>query len=235
MDKSLIKIWNESSKGIPFDKDPSYYAIEQEKLFHQNSLVVDLGGGQGDDAIYFVKRGHKVTIIDISDAALKNAKRKFKEKKLDVNLLKTIQCDLSEGEIPLEDEIADVVYARLSLHYFPRDITVHLFTEIFRVLKMNGIAFITLKSSKDEEEMSFLKKSTNEIAPGIFQEKDGQIKSRYTMKQLEAMLSEAKALHHVTKIGDYVEKFAGRKDRVKSGKNELILTEIILEKRIAVE
>ena len=35
----------------------SVYAEEKEKLFPRGSIVCDLGGGTGDDAIYFLRNG----------------------------------------------------------------------------------------------------------------------------------------------------------------------------------
>lgn len=230
MDKFLLKKWNESSKGMPYQKDPSNYAIEKEKQFRRESTILDLGGGQGDDSLYFAQHGHKVIIVDISDNALDKAKNKFKEHNAEDKLLGAKQADLNEGKIPVDDNSVDVVYARLSLHYFPRDITVSLFKEILRTLKQDGKTFITLKSPNDEEEMKFLKQTAREIEPGVFEEDDSQLKTRYNDGQLLSMLSEAGISKYVYTIGKYKEKLGGRKDRVKSGKTEFDLTEITITK-----
>ena len=60
------------------DNFPSSYAKEKEKLFPRSSLIIELGGGTGEDAIYFLKQGHSVVILDISEFALRVAEEKAK-------------------------------------------------------------------------------------------------------------------------------------------------------------
>jgi len=47
---------------------------EKELQFPNGSVVVDLGGGTGEDALYFMQTGHSVVLFDISEYALKVAK-----------------------------------------------------------------------------------------------------------------------------------------------------------------
>lgn len=220
------KIWNESSKTIPLDKDPSAYAIEKEKLFPKSSVVCDLGGGTGVDSIYFLQKGHSVILMDISDYGLEVA-RNNAERLGFINKLTLIQTDLSKGELPIGSNSCDVVYSRLSLHYFyPEELT-NIFREINRILKVDGVAYITIKSPKDEREMSFLRKTAKELEPDVF-DNNGQVKARYSAPKLKEMMGAAGI--EKFEIRDYMESFLGRTDRVKSGSDKLILLEIIVTK-----
>src|SRR4030067_1951228 len=111
----------------------SVYAEEKEKLFPRGSIVCDLGGGTGDDAIYFLRNEHKVIILDISLFALKVAQEKAKKNNLDGNLV-THQVDFGLHKLPLKANSCDVIYSRISLIYFPKNETVEIFKAIFESL-----------------------------------------------------------------------------------------------------
>ncbi|MDO8589989.1 MAG: class I SAM-dependent methyltransferase [bacterium] len=219
-----IKKWNQSHTEIPKDKSVSQYAIEREKDFTRNSFVCELGGGTGADAIYFLQHEHKVALVDISDYALKIALEKAEQLSLK---LETHRVTLGKDAIPLEDESIDVVYSRLALHYFDWQTTVNIFKEIYRIMKNGGRAYITVKSPDDYEEMSFLRQTAVEKDKGIFMDK-GDIKSRFTIEQLEAILREAEIRSFEVK--SYSENFGTRVDKVKSGNTQTILNEIQISK-----
>ncbi len=224
MNSTLQDKWNQSHSRIPNNKSESNYAIEKEKLFPRNSNVLDLGGGSGADAIYFSKHGHKVVLADISDFGLSWAKDKAR---IEGVQLETAQLTLGEQPFPFPSEIFNVVYSRLALHYFLPDKTSEILNEIYRVLKPGGITYITVKSPKDKEEMDFLISNALQLAENVFEE-DGDIKSRYTVEQLNELIEKAGIASF--EIKEYVENLSGRIDVVKSGNSKFILNEIILKK-----
>ncbi len=221
---NLIDKWNKSHLGIPKDKSVSAYALEKEAEFPRNSTVLDLGGGTGVDAVYFAEKGHNVTLADISPLALEVAKEKAKNK--DVNI-KTEQVNIGKDPLPFEDSTFDIVYSRLVLHYFDKSTTSAIFSEINRILKKSGIAYITIKSPDDEKEMEYLKSNASEIEENVFLE-EGDIKSRYSIEQLENILKEAGIENF--EVIEYEEDLHGRVDKVKSGNKVLLLNEISWKK-----
>ena len=88
------------------------YAEEKEKLFPRSSIVCDLGGGSGADALYFLKMGHQVVLLDISTFALKEAEKKAKIAGFR-NKLITRQVDFGLHTLPLKDSSIDVVFSRI--------------------------------------------------------------------------------------------------------------------------
>lgn len=226
MKNDLAQLWNLSSERIPEDKDPSQYAIEKEKLFPRNAFVCDLGGGTGADTIYFLSKGHTVHLVDISDTALSGAQQRAKALGL-AERLTTEQWDFSGGELPFPENYYDVVYARLSLHYFPENVTADLFSEIYQSLTLGGAAYITMKSPMDRAEMDYLKKTAQEISLGVFEDK-GQIKTRFGKEQLEKLLAKI-GVEDFT-VEDYTEKLDNRNDQVRSGNEVFLLTEVIIRK-----
>lgn len=173
------ELWNLSVQSVPTDKSHSRYAAEKEKLFPRESVICDLAGSIGADAIYFLKHKHKVILCDVSDVALKIAQQKALSQGFD---LQTQQFDLEEGKIPLADNSVDIVYARLGLHYFTIEKTSQILHEVYRILKLGGQAFITIKSPDDQSEMAFLRKTAKEIEPNVYVD-GGQCKSRFNIEQ----------------------------------------------------
>ena len=53
--------------------------------------------------------------------------------------------------MPFEDVSFDVVYSHLALHYFDRDTTEKIFSEIYRVLKPGGVLALITNSVHDPE------------------------------------------------------------------------------------
>lgn len=216
----LIQHWNASSAKLPKNKSVSRYAIEKEKEFPKNSIIVDLGGGTGADALYFLEHGHKVILMDISDYSLNVAKKKAQELGLKLQVL---QSDLNDKKIELASNSVDIVYARLSLHYFDAEATAEIFKEINRILKPGGKATLTVKSPQDISEMDFLRKTATEIESGVFSE-EGRIKSRFTKQQLREILKKSGLSNY--QVQPYKEDLGGRVDRIKSGNQQQLFTEI---------
>lgn len=219
-------IWNKSTKTIPLNRDPSTYAIEKEKLFPRESVICDIGGGTGAESIYFLQKGHSVILLDISNVGLDRAKKRSKEMGFSAKLT-TIQKDLSDGDLPIESECCDIVYSRLALHYFSKERTAELLKEIYRILKNGGAAYITVKSPEDKNEIQFLKNTAKKVDDEVFNDM-GQIKARFSKSTITGILKRSNISNF--EINNYVEVLSGRIDRVKSGADRLILTEIIINK-----
>ena len=167
----------------------SKYAEEKEALFPRNSLVVELGAGRGTDAIYFLTKGHSVIALDISPFALKLLQEKVKGLNLGKKLV-VRQVDFGLQAIPIKDDSIDVVYSRISLNYFGAKQTTKTFKDIYRILKLGGMAFITMKSPDDSLEMQYLERSSTLYEPNVFIE-GGMLRSRFTQEQLKVILKEA--------------------------------------------
>jgi ubiquinone/menaquinone biosynthesis C-methylase UbiE len=168
---------------------PSAYAQEKEKQFPRGSVVCELGGGTGADAVHFLKNGHSVILLDISDFALKVVQKQAQEAKV-AERLKVVQTDFGLHALPLSDNSVDIAYSRISLNYFGRKQTTFLFTDIYRILKPGGRAFITLKSPDDAKEMEYLERTATVYEPNVYID-SGQLRSRFTKEHLQEMLQQA--------------------------------------------
>lgn len=218
--------WNKSHLNHPRNRDASAYAKDKERSFPKNSVICDLGGGDGTDSFYFLQSGHKVHLFDISNFALSVAIERAREYNLEKNLIAN-QLDLSKDDISLKDKSVDIVYSRLALHFFSLARTADIFKEIFRVLKENGVAYVVVKSPEDQKEMKWLRENSEQLEGGIFSE-NGLIKTRFTKEQYEKLL-EGIGIKNF-KVGDYIEKFGEQKVFVKSKADEFLYIEIIIKK-----
>lgn len=224
----LQDFWNKNSARIPDSKGYSTYAVEKEVDFPRSSTVCDLGGGTGTDSMYFLQKGHRVVLVDIADEPLVKAEDRARGLGL-ADKFKTTQCDFSFGRLPLEDELFDVVYSRLALHYFESKVLSELFAEVYRILRPGGATYLTLKSPDDVAEMTFLASTAKKVEDGVFDE-DGRIKTRYTIERLHKILIDAAVPHDKFDVVTYTEKLGNDNDVVKSGHEEFIVNQVMIKK-----
>lgn len=76
--------WNRrySKKHYIYGKSPAKFLAENFDFIKPGSLVLDMGMGEGRNAVFLAEKGHKVTGIDISSVAVKKAKLLADEKKV---------------------------------------------------------------------------------------------------------------------------------------------------------
>lgn len=181
------QVWDQYHKKTHQEEEGhSTYAEEKEKLFPRNCIIADLGGGTGGDALFFLQKGHRVVLFDISSFALKLAEQKAKAYSLSHNLI-TRQVDFGLHPLPLNENSVDVVYSRIALNYFPQDQTMKIFDSVRRCLKQGGSAYLSFKSPDDTNEMESLRSTAVQYEPNVYIE-NGQLRSRFTKEQLEGML-----------------------------------------------
>lgn len=222
----LQQNWDLSNTHISDERTQTLFGEKMESKFPRHSAVLDLGGGGGIDACYFLRQGHTVTVLDISDAGLSGAQKRAEKEGL-ADRLTTVRATLGEERVPLEDGSVNVVYSRLALHYFTEEQTVGILKEIDRVLAPGGSFFAIVKSPRDTYDVDFLKRTAREIEPGVFDDR-GVIKSRFESKKWREML--ARARMGEASVHDYIEDFSGRNDHARSGASELLCHQITYTK-----
>ena len=139
------KLWDEIFRRRAY-LETSKFAKESVKYFPKEAKILDLGCGVGGDSIFFAKKGYKVIGVDFSKEALKKAKENAKSFK--IKNVTFVYQDISK-RLKFENASFDVVYARLSIHYFTDKVTERIFKEIKRILKPGGIFCACCKSIKD--------------------------------------------------------------------------------------
>lgn len=129
-------------------KKPSLFAQTVIQYFPRKGKILELGAGHGQDSVYFAENNFDVVSTDIEISSLAAALAKQTES---IKSRIKIQEINLKNRLPYDDNIFDVVYSHLALHYFDKETTCRIFDEIERVLKPGGIfAFLTNSTSDPE-------------------------------------------------------------------------------------
>lgn len=150
----------------------------------QAKHILDLGCGQGHDAMRLARLMLKVTAVDLSANAIKLARENAEIENLNVDFR---QMDMSNG-LDFADSSFDVVLANLSLHYFPRIQTELILQEIKRILEPNGVLCLHVNSSEEGEKRRANGSVVCELEPGFFLERDGVTRRYFGQSDLELLL-----------------------------------------------
>ena len=142
--------WDEALKRYA-TKDwvnkPTLFVEQIHQYLPAQGNLLELGSGQGQDALYFAKHGYAVTATDLVDTGLKECEAKAKAENLNINFQ---IVDIGQT-LPFDDSSFDIVYSHLGLHYLNKEGTEQLFREIHRILKPGGILASLFNTIDDPE------------------------------------------------------------------------------------
>jgi cyclopropane fatty-acyl-phospholipid synthase-like methyltransferase len=166
-------IWDET-----FKKKGKIFTTPQEdiprivKLFkkHYVKKVLDLGCGSGRHLVYLAKHGFDVFGIDISKHGIKIAKTWLKKEGLKANL----RISDIYKKLPYKNNFFDAIVTIQTLHHEKIEEIRKLIKEIERILKPNGLIFVTVLKyapkkciPKDKLELKFIAPRTYIFLGGL--------------------------------------------------------------------
>jgi ubiquinone/menaquinone biosynthesis C-methylase UbiE len=130
----------------------------------QIETVLDLGCGNGRNAMFFAKQGFSVAGIDVSAQAIDWASEWSRREGLEV--------DFRVGDVsslPFADASFDVVVSHGVLDHVPMQIAVKAAAEVARVLRPKGLFYCDLRSTEDFEYGTGqpVEKNTFEVSEGF--------------------------------------------------------------------
>ena len=141
MDKNYWKnIYSKQSEG----EQPSLFAIHiAETIGVENKTLIELGCGNGRDAIFFANANAQVTAVDQCDNIIELLNHRFQ--KVD-NLL--FKC----ADFTCLDDVEkyDLVYSRFTLHSISKEQEKNVVNWAYRNLKPNGKLCIEVRGQKNE-------------------------------------------------------------------------------------
>lgn len=144
--------WEETFASKPgmFGEDASYPARVCADLLRNERKIklLELGGGQGRDSLFFVKSGFDLTVVDYSEHGL----AQLREKSARLNLARTITtvCHDVRKPLPFETGTFDAVFSHML--YCMALTTAELISlseDIRRVLKLGGLNVFTVRTTED--------------------------------------------------------------------------------------
>jgi ubiquinone/menaquinone biosynthesis C-methylase UbiE len=111
---------------------------------HNVKRILDLGCGSGRHVIYFAKKGFDVYGIDVAKEGIKITKSWLKKERLQANL----KIGSIYKKLPYQNNLFDAVISTSVIHHARIKNIRKAIREIERVLKPNGLIFITVRKRK---------------------------------------------------------------------------------------
>lgn len=129
-------IWekqNNISEPNAFAKTALNYMMSENK-----KTILDLGCGNGADALYFYHNGLSVTGIDAAEKTIDTLRKNHPR----------IAWHCQDIQDPLDNKY-EAIYAHCSLHYFDDSTTKIIFNKIHTTLEAEGLLIVKCKSTLD--------------------------------------------------------------------------------------
>ncbi len=129
----------------PTIKQPSSFAIFVQERYLKNvqKNILEIGSGNGRDAIFFAEHKHNIVAVDQSHSAISIAKKiKYNSK------IKFLEDDFVKMNYEKFQNI-DAVYSRFTLHAIKQKECEIVLTKVYNILKNNGLFMIEARSTKD--------------------------------------------------------------------------------------
>lgn len=126
------------NKSISTMGGPSIEVYEMASMLTKDKKVIDLGCGEGRNALYLAQRGCNVTAVDISSAGIEKVNNAAEALGVSVN---GVVCDLNEYKVK---EDYDVVMAHSSLHFLEREKWRSLLGELKDRTSLGGFHCLTV-------------------------------------------------------------------------------------------
>jgi cyclopropane fatty-acyl-phospholipid synthase-like methyltransferase len=161
-------VWEEIYEKGLLEVDPDLEISKVVEMFEQENVrrILDLGSGAGRHTVYLANKGFDVYGLDSAPTGLAHTIKVLGEKGLVAHL--TLH---DMATLPYDDEYFDAVISVKVIHHNSLERIRDTVNEIRRVLKMRGLAWISIPVSKNEPSTK-----QEEIEPGTFLPLDGREK-----------------------------------------------------------
>lgn len=135
-----------------FGSQPSQPARASAELFAREGInrILELGGGQGRDTLYFAGAGFRIQMLDYSDSAVAAVTEKARQ--LDLSGSVTALCHDIRAPLPFDDESFDACYSHmLYCMALTTSELEFLSAEVRRVLRPQGLHIYTVRHTGDPD------------------------------------------------------------------------------------
>jgi len=182
-ESDFLNYWNVLySKENFFGSGPTKLAkLAEEILSKEDSKILEIGCGQGRDALHFSKLGYHVNAFDLSENAV-NYVNKAKEIFSFDNLNVFVHDATKKLDFPMA--YFDFVYSNLALQFFEIDLLSKILSNTHKMMKKNSKFLLSTKKEGDKYYQTG--KKINEYA----YEHKGIIRYFYPIEKLEKIFNE---------------------------------------------
>jgi len=134
--------WNEFYKANSIVHEPSSFARHvEDNYFESGKSLLELGCGNGRDAIFFAEKGKKVSALDLSSETILSLSS------MSVKNAEFFNQDFSQLS---NFRDFDYVYSRFTLHSIDDKTEQVVLQQLPKVLKSGGLFLLEARSLKDE-------------------------------------------------------------------------------------
>jgi S-adenosylmethionine-dependent methyltransferase len=136
----VLQLWKEENE-MPWGRlryDMSRMNISRH-MENKPLRILDVGGGDGMDAIYYAKMGHIVTLTDCSSTMLDEARKSAEEQGV-TGQLKFIQTEPGSFLDILNGQLFDLILCHMMIEFVPDSQA--LFREMCKLLATGGVISI---------------------------------------------------------------------------------------------
>lgn len=134
--------WNQYYKNRICSEEPSPFAQYVSTLVEPGKRMVELGCGNGRDAVFFAGRGLQITALDMSQEAIAQLRSR------NIANAEFLCGDFVNSNVHQPDSY-DYAYSRFTIHSINRNQEQVLLNNLFRGLRPNGKLFIEVRGVKD--------------------------------------------------------------------------------------
>ncbi|MFL6384902.1 MAG: class I SAM-dependent methyltransferase [Nitrososphaeraceae archaeon] len=147
----MSEVWNKVYKtdNSFFGEEASNFALLSFNHMKANNVkkVLELGAGHGRDTMFFASNGIEVDALDYSLVAIDILNKIAKDKRLPI---KSQTFDV-KNPLPFADGYFDAAYSHMLFNMrFSEDELHFAFSEIRRVLKPEGLNFLSVRNRHDK-------------------------------------------------------------------------------------
>lgn len=131
--------WYEGG-GYYWGTEPADFCDELIKLCppSKGKKVLDIGCGEGKDAVYMASKGYDVYAFDLTENGIRKTKLLAEEKDVDV---KAYVDDINTF---VTDEQFDIIYSSGTIQYLFEENKAEFFEKIGKITKKNGFVFFNV-------------------------------------------------------------------------------------------
>jgi ubiquinone/menaquinone biosynthesis C-methylase UbiE len=140
--------WNKFYEANDLVHKPSSFARHvEDKYFKDGKTLLELGCGNGRDAVFFAEKGNKVSALDLSTQTIHTLSS------INIKNAEFFNQDFSQLS---SFRNFDYVYSRFTLHSIDEETEQVVLQQLPQVLKSGGLFLLEARSLKDEKlEKSF--------------------------------------------------------------------------------
>ncbi|MHB8065984.1 MAG: methyltransferase domain-containing protein [Ruminiclostridium sp.] len=129
-----------------YSQDEYYWGVQPSAMCYKvlqylppvkHLRLLDIGCGEGKDAVFFARNGYEVTAFDLAETGIEKTKRLAEHCGVYVN---AFTADVNEFRLNTE---FDVIYSNGTLHYIPPEIRYEIFNNYKKFTTEGGINILS--------------------------------------------------------------------------------------------